>query len=121
MINYPTLTMIKVKLQIAGVHRWPAADSPEYSYLQHPHRHVFHIEATKQVSHDDRDIEIISFKRQIFEYLINKYWNGTLKMCDFDTLSCEAIGRELLNTFALSTVEVLEDNENGCFIINELI
>ena len=61
---------IVVNLQFEGVHRWDRADSiPEVSFLKNPHRHIFWVTLKKEVSHADREIEIIQFKRQVLEYL----------------------------------------------------
>lgn len=108
------LRQIKIKLQVEGLHNWPEAAEvfPDVAFLAYPHRHIFYITATKVVTHNDRDIEIIRFKRQILQYLNNCYGNveGYL---DFGRMSCEDISEELFNQFELQYVEVLEDNENG--------
>jgi len=99
---------IVVRLQFEGMHYWPGApqDKPE-AYLVHPHRHVFHVEATRLVMHDDREIEIIAFKREIKEFCEVNYGAG------FHTLSCEMMAKEILRVFRLSRCSVLEDGENG--------
>lgn len=104
-------TYIKVKLCHAGLHHWPEVNLTTVDFLAHKHRHTFYITATKQVQHDDRDIEIITFKGQIEQYLKDRY-NG-----DFGRMSCEHIAAELVKVFELSTCEVLEDNENGAIVI----
>jgi len=50
-------TDVIVKLQVEGLHNWPAAREvfPEVGFLSDLHRHMFHIEAKKEVFHDDRD------------------------------------------------------------------
>ena len=57
-------TNIVVKFQVEGVHNWPEASKfePTMKYLEHPHRHMFHIDARREVFHDDRDVEFIVFK-----------------------------------------------------------
>jgi hypothetical protein len=82
----------------------------EVSFLKDKHRHIFHIKIKKQVTHNDRELEIILFKRNILEYL-----NSTFKN-DFGEMSCEDIAENLINKFNLKSCEVLEDNENGAFI-----
>lgn len=112
--------LIKVKLQVEGLHNWPEAGKffPEVEFLSHPHRHIFHISATKSVSHNDRDIEIIMFKREIIAYLNERYLDNN-QCLNFGRSSCEDIAEELLNRFYLDSVEVLEDNENGAIIYRE--
>lgn len=109
---------IKVKLQVEGIHSWPEAKDvfPEVGFLSDPHRHIFHISLTKSVTHNDRDIEIIMFKRTIINYLQDVYQEGYTKCLNFGRKSCEDIAEELLLRFDLDWVEVLEDNENGAVI-----
>ena len=109
-------TSIIINLQVEGVHCWPSCHIEEVAFLRNPHRHVFHICCKKKVSHLDRDIEIVRFKRRLAEHLHNKY--GT-PCCDFGAMSCEMIAEELYRTFSLSYCSVLEDGENGAEITND--
>ena len=102
-------TSIIVKLQVEGTHRWEGCNIKEVMFLINEHRHVFYVTCKKQVSHEDRDIEIICLKRRIEEYLVQTYG----KPCLFGHKSCEMIARELVDSFCLSYCSVLEDNENG--------
>ena len=71
-------TYVVVRLQVDGMHNFPAAREifPEVGFLADRHRHIFHIEAKKEVFHDDRDVEFIMFKRDIQDYLKhNKLYN----------------------------------------------
>lgn len=112
------LKFIKIKLQVEGLHSWPQAAEvfPDVAFLSYPHRHIFHITLTKRVTHNDRDIEIIRFKREILGYLKRVHSNGE-EFLDFGRRSCEDIAEELLTQFNLDMVEVLEDNENGAILI----
>lgn len=109
---------VVVNLQVEGIHFWPDAAkySIEVAYLQLPHRHMFHIKAICQVSHSDRDIEIILFKRKIGEYLKNNYWSEGIGACDFGARSCEVLAKELVEEFDLASCEVNEDGENGALV-----
>ncbi len=105
-------TTIIVKLQYEATHNWPKVaevlpELPEIHFLQYPHRHIFHITMEKTVTHSDRDIEIILFKREVLRHL-----NSVFKR-EFNNWSCEMIARYLLDEYDCSSVEVLEDNENG--------
>lgn len=100
---------IVIKLQVEGIHNWPTCNIPEVSFLCHPHRHIFHIKITKKVNHNERDIEIIMLKRQVLNYLGQQ-------PVSFDNKSCESIAEELLIQFDATSVEVLEDNENGAIV-----
>lgn len=107
---------IVVNLQVEGVHCWPACDIADVSYLAHPHRHVFAIRCEKEVKKDNREIEIICFKRLVLDYLSAHY--GT--PADFGEMSCEMIAGELVRRFSLSLCEVLEDGENGAKIVTNI-
>ena len=117
-------SMIWVTFRKEGIHRYPDAgndpnlasgDEYDVSFLQYPHRHIFHFQVYIEVFHDDRDIEFIQFKR----WLENLYKQGTLAL---DFKSCEMIARDLQATIAARYpkreiwIEVSEDGENGCFI-----
>jgi hypothetical protein len=47
---------ITIRFQTPGFHCWP--DAPEHrSYLRALHRHLFHVEVTTPVEHEERQIE----------------------------------------------------------------
>lgn len=97
-------------LEVEGTHCWPECPFEEVKFLKHPHRHLFKIKAIKEVTHDDRQIEIIMLKRKILEHLA--VYRG-----DFGHMSCEMIAGQLLHYMNLSFCEVLEDGENGAQVI----
>ena len=110
-------TVIFVKLEIEGLHCWPAAKDlfPEVAYLSDPHRHMFHIKCTKEVTHTDRDVEFIMFKHDIKAHF-GTYYKPEIRMCDFGSMSCEMIATELSEKFGCLSVEVSEDDENGAVV-----
>ena len=98
---------IIVRFSFEGIHCWPAApDHLREAYLRHPHRHMFHVEATKVVTHTERDIEIIALKNAMQDYCLTSLKGP-------HTLSCEAMALALLEYFGLCCCRVLEDDENG--------
>jgi len=116
--------MIWVTFRKEGMHKYPAAltdpalatgDEYDVSFLGYPHRHIFHFKVWIGVTHDDRDIEFIQFKR----WLENLYKDATLSL---NHKSCEMMSGDLFD--AISTkypnrevwIEVSEDGENGSFI-----
>lgn len=103
---------IKVKFQFEGLHQWKSCPLEQVSFLKDKHRHIFYATCIKEVSHNDRDIEIIMFKRELEEYMKSK---GK----DLGNSSCEDMAQDILTTFNCHSVEILEDNENGAVIINE--
>ncbi len=113
---------IMAKTNFEGIHCWPEAPD-EVSYLRHPHRHVFYIEATVQVFHDDRELEFIMIKHKIDNYLKRMLDdNGVWQM---GRTSCEQVARLIIAVLVQErgqrtiTVSVFEDNENGCTVDNK--
>jgi hypothetical protein len=115
---------IWVTFQKEGIHRYPDAltnpalatgDEYDVSFLGHPHRHIFHFKVWIQVTHNDRDIEFIQFKR----WLENLYKDAILNL---DYKSCEMMSDELFAVISNKYpsreiwIEVSEDGENGSFI-----
>jgi hypothetical protein len=118
------LSMIWVTFRKEGIHMYPAAatdpklatgDEYDVSFLGTPHRHIFHFKVYIAVTHDDRDIEFIQFKR----WLEKCYSDGTLEL---NHKSCEMIARELNATISArypgreTWIDVSEDGENGAFL-----
>ena len=116
--------MIWVTFQKEGMHKYPAAltdpalatgDEYDVSFLGYPHRHIFHFKVWIGVTHDDRDIEFIQFKR----WLLNLYKDATLSL---DFKSCEMMSGDLYDAISQKYpnrevwIEVSEDGENGSFI-----
>ena len=105
-------TNILVTLQYEAQHCWLGCPFEEVGFLKHPHRHLFYIEIEKAVAHSDRDIEIIMFKQQVYNYIDAKYNH------QFGSKSCEMLAEELLIQFDCHCVSVKEDNENGAKVYN---
>jgi len=116
--------MIWVTFRKEGIHKYPAAlDDPalatgdEYyvSFLVYPHRHIFHFKVGITVTHNDRDIEFIQFKR----WLEKLYAEKTLEL---DYKSCEMMSDDLYEQIIAKHpgrevhIDVSEDGENGAHI-----
>lgn len=90
-------------------------DEYDVSFLGTPHRHIFHFNVSIEVTHNDRDIEFIQFKRWL-EFM---YSDGTLIL---NHKSCEMIADDLYDAIASKypnreiIITVSEDNENGATI-----
>jgi hypothetical protein len=118
--------MIWITFRKEGIHKYPAAlddpklatgDEYDVSFLGYPHRHIFHFRVWISVTHNDRDIEFIQFKRWL-ESLYSREEN-CLRL---DYKSCEMMSDELYDRIAFKYpgreiwIEVSEDGENGSFI-----
>ena len=116
--------MIWVTFRKEGVHCYPAAatdpnlatgDEYDVAFLANKHRHIFHFRVWISVTHNDRDIEFIQFKR----WLENLYKDNIL---DLNFMSCEMMSDELYSEISEKYpdrevwIEVSEDGENGSFI-----
>jgi hypothetical protein len=116
--------MIWVTFQKEGMHKYPAAltdpalatgDEYDVSFLGYPHRHIFHFKVWLGITHNDRDVEFIQFKR----WLENLYKDATLSL---DFKSCEMMSDDLYAQISQKYpdrevwIEVSEDGENGSFI-----
>ena len=116
--------MIWASFQKEGMHKYPAAltdpslatgDEYDVSFLGYPHRHIFHFRVWLSVTHNNRDVEFIQFKR----WLENLYKGGVLQL---DFKSCEMMSDDLYDAISERYpdrevwIEVSEDGENGSFI-----
>lgn len=115
-----TKRLIEVTFQKEGVHKYPAAltdpNLADVSFLGYPHRHIFHFRVRIAVTHNDRDIEFIQFKRWL-QGLYSEQQN-TLQL---DYKSCEMIAEELIGVISerynrSMSVSVFEDDENGAYL-----
>ena len=120
----PTSRMIWVSFSKEGIHKYPAAltdpalatgDEYDVSFLGYPHRHIFQFKVWIAVTHNDRDIEFIQFKR----WLEKLYNENTLEL---NYRSCEMIGEELYAKITARYpgrevwIDISEDGENGAFM-----
>jgi len=105
-------TNIIIKTLFEASHCWPECPLEDVKFLRDSHRHMFHVVAKKEVTHEDRDVEIIMFKRQISVFLMS-LCDTSLATPDLGRMSCEEIARRVLEKFNCNYVSVLEDNENG--------
>jgi hypothetical protein len=112
-------TNVIAKLEIEGLHNWPEAGEyfPEVSFLANMHRHKWFITAKKEVTHTDRDVEFIMFKRDIIAYLHEEYYHETTRTHEFGRKSCEELCVEIMKKFDCNYVCVMEDDENGAELI----
>jgi hypothetical protein len=116
--------MIWVTFRKEGIHKYPAAatdpalatgDEYDVSFLANEHRHIFYFRVWLGVTHNDRDIEFIQFKRWLEKLYSDAILQLDYKSCEmmsddlYDIISKKYPGREIW-------IEVSEDGENGSFI-----
>lgn len=113
---------IQVQFIKEGVHRFPGATAPEFktgdqydvSYLANEHSHYFYFTVQIAVTHNDRDIEFLQFRR----WLESLY--GPILAMDYK--SCEMLAEELIVEITKRypgrwmKVSVFEDNINGAHL-----
>lgn len=118
-IKHHAERMIWVTFQREGFHKYPAAATDpnlaDVAFLANEHRHIFHFNVAIEVTHNDRDIEFIQFKRWL-----ESLYQGTLQL---NYKSCEMICDDLYEAIASRypdrkiQITVSEDGENGATVI----
>lgn len=103
-------TYVIARFTFEGLHHWLDASRSTEGYLEHPHRHIFHVEVKKQVWHTDREVEFINFGRVIKAHCEREFGMQT---AGCTTFSCEHMASSLMDIFHLTSCKVFEDNENG--------
>jgi len=118
--------MIWVTFRKEGMHKYPAAatdpnlatgDEYDVSFLANLHRHIFHFRVWLSVTHNDRDVEFIQFKRWL-----EKLYSSNEGVLSLDYKSCEMMSDDLYAQVSQKYpdrevwIEISEDGENGSFI-----
>lgn len=103
---------IWITTSFEGFHAWTGCPFDDVDFLRDRHRHIFHVKLTVPVTHSDRDVEFIRFKREVSEFIKQTWPDGEL-----GCTSCEMIGEKILDHFQVASVcEVSEDLENGAIV-----
>lgn len=117
---YKIFKCATVRFVREGFHHWPHPTPPR-CYLAQRHRHLFHVEATVEVQHNEREIEFHDF----LEFCRN-HFGGYLENREFGAYSCEALAEALAKKITLQypnrsvIVKVFEDREVGAEIHYEV-
>lgn len=111
------LTEVWATHRFVGFHNWPSAPTGR-GYLSDRHRHLFHVRASVEVLHDDRDVE--------FHDLLDEVAATCSLLGDGDgelgPMSCEQIALEVCNAVTKKwpgravACEVSEDGEAGASV-----
>lgn len=114
------MNFIVINLRQEGIHRWADCPFDEVSFLRNYHRHEFHFNIELEVTHEDREVEIIMLKRKLQEFVGGMLLGPTHKSCE---MMASDIGNFLKGWVFPSDryykVTVLEDGENGGGLIHE--
>ena len=115
---------VYAKVRFEGIHCWPDAPD-EVIYLRNPHRHIFNVKVSVEVSQNNREIEFITLGHilnTIFKEFAAGDSNGVWNM---GTLSCEDVAEMVMDYIrhrlglpdeTYISVQVDEDGENGCIV-----
>ena len=92
-------------------HWWPSAPQ-EVGFLRNMHRHLFYVEVSCEVTHDDRELEFFMVKKVLDGIIRNQILLLPVSK------SCEQMGlvikKELKGKYDREfVVRIFEDNENG--------
>jgi len=112
---------IIVKTRFEALHQWATIPNAHPSqYLKYLHRHIFHIEMHLKVTHSDRDVEFIDFKRIVDGYLKCQFKiDAQSDLFIINNTSCENLAKLLLlqyHNIGCYWVQVLEDGEMGAIV-----
>jgi len=110
----PSIPMLRavVRFRVEGRHHWPEAPI-ERAYLRYMHRHMFHVEVTITVGHQEREVEY----HDLLTFCKKNFPGG-----DLGSRSCETMAVELLEKICKEypdrtyVVSVFEDGENGATV-----
>jgi len=106
---------IVITTKFPAVHCWPNSPEGPVEFLKYPHRHLFHVTVKWRVLHNNRELEFLTQKDNVEQFISENYWNQNI-----GTRSCETIAEEIMKEFGAQFVSVYEDGENGAEITNDL-
>jgi len=113
-VTLPVLPVLRavVRFQVEGQHHWPQAPK-ERAYLRYMHRHLFHVEVTMTVGHQEREVEY----HDLLDFCKESFGGG-----EMGPKSCETMALELLEKLCKKypgrqyVVSIFEDGENGAVV-----
>lgn len=109
-------TYVYCQTRFIGFHCWEEAP-PQVGYLRAVHRHEFHVKLGVRVDHDNRDVEFITMRKQLDEFISSHKEHWPIGV------SCEMITKVIATymhsqyQYDVALVEVTEDGENGSLLI----
>lgn len=116
---------IEVVTTFEGIHCWP--DAPDQvAFLRYPHRHLFKVSLTLQVSSDDRELEFFIIKHGLDAYIRSSFqcYHPTMpNLFQLGPMSCEMLAKEFVSwakhslKVSYAACKVQEDEENSALFI----
>lgn len=104
-------TEVIIQFQVEGFHNYEGAPK-EVDFLANRHRHTFIIKCAYQVHHLNREREIFICRDEVIDYLNECYGVP----CEFGSMSCEMIAKEILEfgiEDGMTWCEVWEESTGG--------
>lgn len=103
---------IMVKHQYEGFHSYAGAP-PEVKFLADTHRHLFKVDVTIEVGHDDREIEFMMVQRRLKTAFPDRSPQAELGSCEQQAKRIIEFLRKLYGDGRTYMVKVSEDGENA--------
>jgi len=100
-----------VRFAVPGFHRWPDARGIR-AYLAQRHRHLFHVEVTISLVHNERDMEF----HDLLDFCENAFPGGDMGNDSCETMATK-LAEHITSEFHRSvSVSVFEDGEVGATV-----
>ena len=110
---------VRVRFTFCGYHCWPEAPDV-VAHLRVRHRHMFKVEATREVTHDSREVEFQTLGTAMRNrILLDHAHAGDKPHAELGSKSCEQLAKELCDAYGLKECWVYEDSEGGGGFIDE--
>jgi 6-pyruvoyl-tetrahydropterin synthase len=106
------LSFIKVQFDFEGFHQYDGAPL-EVGYLKNLHRHLFNVQVTIEVTHDDRELEFFMVKRELIDMIKVIYPKSIVGSCEMVAKDLYHFTKHKYGQKRFVKVEVYEDKENG--------
>lgn len=104
---------LEVRTTVTAIHNYPES---HVLFLKHPHQHDFTIICHIEVGHENRQIEFYDFYNCLNEFIHSNWETGDYGVVNFGVMSCEQIGRIILEKMELVKCGVFEDAKMGAWV-----
>jgi len=100
-----------VRFQVPGFHHWPQA-AGERTYLANNHRHLFYVEVTIPVMHEQREVEF----HDLLQFCKDSFPGGEMGPKSCETMAIELAKKVASHYDREATVSIFEDGEVGAWV-----